>query len=532
MRFTNSLRLSRFIVRRDHITFLFWLIGIVGLVVVFAAALTDMYSSDAELAVMAETMKNPAMIAMLGPVYGSDSYTNGAMFSNMMLLWTAVFTAVMSILHVVRHTRRDEEDGRIETVRSLPVGRMSNLASAMITALFLNLVIGVVTGVGLSALGIDSMGIEGSFLFGAVIVVTGLLFAAVTAVFCQLFSTSRGATSMAFIFLGITYLIRAAGDIKNETLALISPLGLVLRAQVYVDNNWWPVAVAIAITAAVMILAFFLCGRRDLGTGLIPARPGRSHASKLLNGTIGLSLRILRTPIIIWTATIFILAAAYASVLGDMDSFISSSDLLRAAFSGDNGLSYTEQFITMIVAIMSMISTIAVLSFALKARSQEKYGYTENILVRAVSRSSQLGAYVEIAFLSSFVMQILTVLGFWSIGSMVMNDPIAFSTYFKAAFAYLPAMWIMLGATMLLIAYLPKKTTLIWIYLGYSFIAVYMGALLKFPEWVQRISPFGNIPQYPAETMDYTKLIAMTGIAVAMSILGFIGHSKRDMKFQ
>lgn len=531
MKFTNSLRLSRFILRRDRVRIAFWIIGIVGFSVFCAVLLSEMYSSDMERIIMAETMQNPAMVAMMGPVFGSDNYTNGAMFCNMMLAWTAIVVAVMNIFHVVRHTRSDEEDGRVEVIRSLPVGRLSDLSATMNVAFLLNLTIALVTGMSLAALGIESMDLGGSMLYGAALGVTGIIFAALAAVFCQLSSGSRGATNLSFIFLGILYLLRAAGDMQSEALSLISPLGLIQRTEAYVNNYWWPVIAALAITAALMLLAFHLCGIRDMGTGLLPARSGRSHASPMLKGPGGLALRLLRTSIIVWTATIFILAAAYGSIFGDMESFIAGNELLSSIISADSGLSYTEQFATFLMAIMAMVSTIPILSFMLRARSQEKTGFAENVLTKAVSRGRQLGAYFSIAFVSTFVMQFLTAFGFWSVGSIVMEEAISFGTFFQAAFAYLPAMWVMLGVAMLLIAYLPGKTVLAWLYFGYSFLTMYLGSFAQFPEWAQKISPYGHVPKIPVEEMNAAALIALSGIAAVMVALGFIGYRKRDMQF-
>lgn len=91
-------------------------------------------------------MSNPAMIAMLGPAYGLDNYTNGAMFSQMMLLFTIIAVAIMNIFLVTKYTRKEEEEGRSEVIRSLPVGRLSNLSAVMLAGLLINTVIALVVG--------------------------------------------------------------------------------------------------------------------------------------------------------------------------------------------------------------------------------------------------------------------------------------------------------------------------------------------------------------------------------------------------
>lgn len=229
-------KLARFIVRRDRARLPIWIVSILAITLAVAAAFPDLYSSEIERQAIAETMRNPAMTSMLGPAYGIDNYHAGAMMAHQMLLFTALAVAIMSIMLVTRHTRGDEERGRIEMIRSLPVGRLAGLGSTLAVLLVANLVLGLVIGLGLFALGIESMDFNGSLLYGSVLGVTGVFFAATTAFFAQLAETSRGTLGYSFAFLGAMYILRAAGDIGSEWLSLVSPLGLVLRAQVYVNN--------------------------------------------------------------------------------------------------------------------------------------------------------------------------------------------------------------------------------------------------------------------------------------------------------
>jgi len=167
--FIGYKQLVRLVFRRDRVRIAFWLLGLVSISIVIALAYPQLFSSMEENLAMAETMKNPAMIAMVGPGYGFDNYTTGPMFSHSMLLFTALTAGIMNILLVTRHTRRDEEEGRIEMIRSLPVGKLASLRATLTVYFIVNLVLAVVTGLGLTVLGIESMGFVGSFLYGAVL---------------------------------------------------------------------------------------------------------------------------------------------------------------------------------------------------------------------------------------------------------------------------------------------------------------------------------------------------------------------------
>ena len=101
---------------------------------------------------------------------------------------------------------------------------------------------------------------------------------------------------------------------------------------------------------------------------------------------------------------------------------------------------------------------------------------------------------------------------------------------YSAAMVYLPAMWIMIGLAVLLIGIAPKVTSLIWLYLLYSFVVVYLGGLLKFPEWMRNLSPYGHVPQLPVEDPDFYDVSLLTIIAVVFVVVGFIGYTKRDIE--
>ncbi len=283
-------------------------------------AFDDMYSSQKERDVMAETMENPAMTAMVGPG-NLENYTIGAMTSHQMLLLTAVIVGLMSILLVTRHTRATEEDGRIEMIRSLPVGRLANVNATLLVLVVTNILLALISGLGLYALAIESMDLEGSLLYGATLGATGIVFTGITAIFAQLSESSRGATGFSIAILLIAYLVRAIGDVSNETLSWFSPLGWVSQTEAYSTNNWWPVGLMIGVSIILFILANYLNAIRDLGAGFFPSKPGKKHASIFLKSPIGLALRLQRTGMIAWAIGLFILGISYGSVFGDLESF-------------------------------------------------------------------------------------------------------------------------------------------------------------------------------------------------------------------
>ncbi|WP_078430874.1 ABC transporter permease [Alkalihalobacterium alkalinitrilicum] len=522
--------LSRFIVRSDRIRLSIWLPAISLITIITASSFTGLYQSEQERQAIAETMRNPAMTAMVGPGYGLDNYTAGAMMAHQMLLFTAITVAIMNILLVTRHTRADEEEGRIELIRSLPVGRLANVSSSMIVMCIMNILLAIIVGFGLFALQIESIDLQGSLLYGAALGATGIFFMSVTALFAQASENSRGAIGYSFTVLGVSYLIRAVGDVSNETLSWFSPLGWILGTEVYVNNYWWPIVLTMVAAFILMIVALYLNTIRDLGAGFFTAKPGKIHASRFLKNPFGLAIRLQRTAIIAWAIGMFILGASYGSVFGDLESFFASNEMLAEFLTPVEGLSLIDQFLPMLMSVIAMLCTVPALLFMIKLRSEEKKNMTEHLVARAVSRTKLIGSYFLVSIIFGTFMLLLSLVGLWFAAESVMESAISFSTIFNAGLIYLPAIWLMIGVAVFLIGYFPQLTSITWLYLGYSFFVVYLGGLLQFPEWMGKLSPFGHIPQYPIEEVGILNIFILTSIAVIFVFLGFWGYNKRDIE--
>lgn len=528
--YSNTGALTRFMLRIDRIRIPVWIISLALLTFAVAIAFTDLYATDQDREAIAETMRNPAISAMVGQGYGLDNYTNGAMMAHQMLLFSGIAVAIMSILLVARHTRGDEEDGRVEMIRSLPTGRLSNVTATVVVVSGTNVLLALVIGFGLFALGIESMDLQGSLLYGVALGTIGLFFTAVTALFAQASENVRGTIGLSLMVLGVSYLIRAIGDAGNEAISWFSPLGWVLSAEVYVNNYWWPIILTLVVTIGILVLSLYLNAIRDLESGFIPAKPGRKYASRYLQSPLGLSFRLQRTGLITWMIAMVVLGASYGSVLGDLESFFEGNDMMQQLLQSADGYSLTEQFIPMLMSIMAMISTVPALMVIFKLKGEENKNRIEHLLAQSVSRRQLLGGYFVISIVVSYVMLFLTAVGFWSAGSAVLEDGISFSILHNAAVVYLPALWVMIGIAVLLVGFAPKLTGFAWAYLGYSFIVVYLGGLLQFPEWMGALSPFGHISQLPVEEIDVVKTVVLVIIAIVLFIAGFSGYRQRDIE--
>ena len=539
--FENTGRLVRFVLRRERVISAVWIIVLVLFSMAIAPAMDSMFSEPGAREQFGESISNPVMVAMMGPTYGIGNYTAGAMYSNMMLLWVIIAVAVMNIFLVVRHTRADEELGRAEVIRSLPTGRLAGVNAAMITAAIVNFILAVLLGLGLAALGIESMGFAASMLFGFAVGASGFVFAGIAAVFSQLSSNRGGASGLSFLVLGVSYVLRAAGDMQsNDLLACISPLGLAQRPQVYVENHFWPILVLLLEAVVFAFIAYALNSVRDMDQGFIPARPGRSVASGGLLSPFGLALRLLRSSLIIWVIVMFVLAASYGAVIADIPTFVGDSpeylqvigipeEIVNTMTDADKAQIIVEYFGLFVTSMMTMICLVPVINASLKIRAEEREGRTEQIFALAVPRLKYLTGYVILAFAASILVQFATAAGLYSATAMIENSPFTFGGLMKSFMVYLPAIWVMIGLSVLIVGVAPKATGAVWWFFAFVFLVSFLAGMPGLlPEWLQNVSPMKHIPRLPLDDMAFAPLIVLTVIAIVLTAAGFVFYRRRD----
>ncbi|MHC8521024.1 ABC transporter permease [Rossellomorea sp. H39__3] len=276
----------------------------------------------------------------------------------------------------------------MEMIRALPVGRAANLSAVLVLLLMANGGLAVFLTGGLVSLGIDSISLGGSLLYGIAVGSAGMIFGTVTLVAGQLFGSTVGTLGWSFAFLGLSYLLRAIGDVGDLFLTWCSPLGWLLETRVFVQNIWWPLLPAAGWIVLVAWLGFRLNASRDIGSGLIPAKAGRERGSRWLTGPFGLMLRIQRTSLISWAIGMLLLGVSYGSVFGDLEAFLSGNEELAAMLPDASGHSLTEQFMTLMMIVIAVLGTIPPLLFLHKVRSEEKKGTLEHLLAGPVSENA------------------------------------------------------------------------------------------------------------------------------------------------
>jgi ABC-2 type transport system permease protein len=535
--------LTRLAFRRDRIMLPVWVYVITAAIASNSYSLGKLYPTAADRAALAASGgQNPALLFLYGRMWG-DSL--GAVSAWRYGVWASIFAALMSIFLVVRHTRADEEAGRLELVGSAAVGRLAALTAALLVALAANVVLTVLLVIVLIALGLP---VAGSVAFALAITTCGLAFAAVALLAAQLAATARAARGLALGVLGAAYLLRAVGDASGASgiswLTWLSPLGWTEQIRPYTADRWWVLALPLALTAAATAAAYVLAVVRDHGAGLLPDRPGRPTASAWLRAVhrwahpwpVGLAWRLQRGTLYGWAAGFAFTFAASGAAAKGIGSLLGGSDQLRHAFTrlgGQAGI--TNAYLAAIMSLAGLAAAAYATSAVLRLRTEETDGQAEPLLATATSRISWGLSHIAVAVAgTAALLAVAGVAAGLGYGLRTGSAGSEVARLLGAAMVQLPASLAVAGAAVVLFGLAPRASVAgAWTVVGVVVLIALFGQVLQLSPWVLDISPFAHVPKLPgaAVTVGSTgaPLLWLGLAAVALAAAGLAGLRHRDI---
>lgn len=517
--------------KRDFKKIIIWILGLGLFSAGFVPAFEEIGKGQGMMG-MYETLKNPAMISMVGPtpVGSAAEYTLGAMYAHEMLLFCGLFAMIMAALHVVSHTRKEEELGLTELVRSYQVGRQANSLAVLTETVVVNILLALVIGGTMIAFGANTITAEGSFLFGASIGMAGIIGSVIALVMAQIMPTSSGATGSSLSIVGLLYILRGGTDVSNVDFSMFNPMGWTYLTYPFTENNWAPMIYAVVFSVIVVIIAFALEGGRDMGSGYLPQREGRATGKKSLLSVPGLFIRLNKGVMISWMISFVIMGAAYGSIYGDMQTFLSSNELMGQMFML-SGVSIEASFSATIM--MVMIGLVAILPIAVvnKLYSEEVRLHLSQLYSTKVTRTKLYWTSVIMAIVAGVVGILLASVGLGGTAISAMGDSSSMNMgdFIAAGYNFLPSVLFFIGLAALALGWAPKLGKAVYVYLGYSFALNYFGGILDLPEWFSKTAVQSWIPRMPVDKFDGTIFITMTVISIAFMVVGYIGYRNRDM---
>jgi ABC-2 type transport system permease protein len=515
--------LVRLILRRDRVRLTVWIVSIVLLVLVSAASVIELYPTQESLDIAARASEeNAAVLFLNGPSYGLDTIGGQVIFQ--IGSFGFVIMALMGMFLVGRHTRADEEAGRTELVRAAVVGRNAPVTAVLIVAGAAFAVLGAL--ITLSLLSQD-LATTGSVAYGAAMAAFGLFFACVTALVAQLPDHTRPVYGITAVILGISFVLRGIGDVGDGNISWLSPMGWAQGVRPFAGERWWPFALLVVGSAALVVGAFALLARRDLGGGLLRPRLGRPTASPSLSGPLGLAVRLQRGTLIGWTAALAATGISYGSIAQDVRDLIGDNESFEDIIVQGGG-DLTQTFLATAALTAALIAGGFAVSSTLRLRSEETAGRAEPVLATATSRWRWAGSHLDVALVGSAILMLAFGLGLGVTYAIVAGDAGQVPELVGAALAFVPALWVLVGVATLLFGAFPRVSMVAWGAVAVCFVIGFLGQLLQLPQWAMNLSPFQHVPLVPVDGFALVPVAVLTVIAAALIGGGLVGFRRRD----
>lgn len=525
---TGTWQLVRLALRRSRVFLPVWIIALVGITYSTTTALEELYATPQSRALLGATMNaNSAFLALLGPLH--DSSTIGGLVTWRWGVFASLGIAVMAQLTVTRHTRAEEESGRLELISSGVVGRHAALAAAVIVAAGTSVLIGVLMALVLA--GGKDLDTTGALAFGGSVAAVGVVFTGISAFTAQLSENARVSNAIAGGVLGISYLLRAAGDAAGtsgpEWLTWLSPIGWAEQVRAFSDNRLWVLLVALGTFAVLVGASAAIVTRRDVGLGLLATRLGPAHGT--IGSPLGLAWRLQRGALIGWSIALFGVGLIYGSVAQAVGKMVEDNPALGQIVSKIGGAdAMVDSFFATVTQLLGLIASIFLVQAVLRLRSEETSLRAEPLLATPVSRWGWVASHMVFALAGGAVVLAASGLGLGLVYGLQTDDlGTVLPHMLGAALAQLPAAWVVAGVALVLFGLFPQFTGVSWAVVSVSLVITLLGPALQLDQWVIDIAPFTHVPKYPDITAG--PLLWLTGVAVVLLAAGFAGFRRRDL---
>lgn len=531
---TGTGSLLRLALRRDRIQLPIWLVSIIGIVSAQLSGLHGAYATEQARLSYATTMSASAPARMFGSI---DGPAMGSILMVEIYATIGIVVALMSSMLVVRHTRQNEQTGRLELVGSAIVGRHASLVAALTLAVLANVVVVVGIWVVLVALELPT---TGALIFALALGGIGITFAGAAAVAAQVANSSRGANGLVGLVLGATFLLRAAGDVFGtptaDGLAIViawpswlSPLGWGQLAYPFVEQRWGALAMYVAAFVVLALVALVMSAERDIGRGLLPARRAAAVASRGLSSPLGLALRLQRGVWLGWLAGMVLVGATLGSFAGEFDTLLEGNDAMRELITRAGGSDVLAQaYYAISMAMIGVTLTIYVVQAMLRLR-EEEHGALEQLLAAPVTRTRWLASHVFVGAIGSVLLLAATGLATAATAEFVGDESIGAIGIFQAALVQAPGVLAVAAFAVFVFGLAPRlMMPLAWGAVALC-VLVYIGDLFRLPDLLLDVSPFSHLPVLPSSSFDWTPIVVVSLVAVALAVAGGALFRRRDV---
>jgi ABC-2 type transport system permease protein len=442
----------------------------------------------------------------------------------------AVFAALFGLLGAVRAMRAEEDAGRTDLLLAGVIGRrtafLAQIAAiaAGATVLWFALFISFLAG---------ELPVDGSAYLALAVVSVAPVFAGVGAVASQVAPAKRMATGLASGVLAIAFALRTVAAISCaglDWLRWTTPLGWAEELRPFADPQ--PVVLLLpAVTATILLAgAGMLAARREIGSGLLPARDSAPPRLRLLGSPEAQAFRSERGALIAWLAG----AGAFALLMGVI-SDAATPDVISERVQRQLEKLGAESVVTpsgwlgfSFIFFMLAVSLFCCMQIA-SVRGEEAEQRLETLLAHPVGRGRWLTGRLVLAAAGAAAVALTAGVLAWA-GAATQGADVSLPKMLGAGVNTLPPALLFLALGALAFAVVPRASPGIAHGLvGLAFVWELFGALLEVPGWLLALSPFHDVGLVPGEPFEPGAAAIMLALAAVAALAALWAFRRRDL---
>ena len=441
----------------------------------------------------------------------------------------AIFASIFGLLAAVRALRTEEDTGRMELLLAGPIGRRTTYLAAIAAIATSVFILGLAEFAGLVLSGLPAGGSAELALATASIVP---VFVGVGALISQLASTRRMALELGGAAVGLFLALRVIADTSASAswLRWTTPLGWAEEVRPFTGARPIVLLLPAVATVALLALAARIAARRDIGTGVLPARDSNQPRLGLLSSPLAQTLRSERASLTVWLASI----GAFAYITGVIAKSTSTAGIsgsLRheVAKLGTGSIATPTGYLAFVFIFFVLAVSLFMCAQIGAARHEEADERLETLLSLPVSRRRWLGGRLLLAAVAATAISLTAGLLTWA-GAESGGVSISLVGMLEAGANCLPVALMFLGIAALAYAIIPRASAgLSYGLVTIAFLWELFGSLLSVPKWLVEATPFAHIGLVPTQPFRLVAALVMLVVAVSSVLAATWAFQRRDL---
>src|SRR5690606_7377913 len=142
------------------------------------------------------------------------------------------------------------------------------------------------------------------------------------------------------------------------------------------------------LTAAValVVAAFWLSTRRDLGAGIVPARPGPPVAAGWSASPLGFAVKLQWAAVAAWTAAMLVLAVVFGAIAEDVETIIEASPAMEEMLLAAGGADVVDTYLATAITMLGSIAAGFAVASASRLHTVDEAAESESLPAPSLTR--------------------------------------------------------------------------------------------------------------------------------------------------